>query len=419
MSMSQYLPQGMSLKEKKNLLGIDPPNKAKCELVKEFEGLLKDQARENSKNEWMWRVGQHHWQKNIEGWFPFFATLTVDEARLLKPPQYVKEKNPKTGRTITVNRGGLGMTSQEMWKDGSVWTKYKRDIAEFVAETMGHPIPRHSGVPEHEYAQFFGVIEHGESGYHHHMHVLMWLREIPDSWKRCPNRDLNPQFRTRQRCLGLETFWEWATDLNKPVLYFRNQGDIWSRLGFCVPLSKKTGKPMKLHPIIRAGSYFVKYLNKGTREWPHRVKATRNLGLMKLQDFLRRISVSKLEALTWRPRTYRQSVSLSTIHSVPAALLRRQAKLTLFLRQWANGQVDSDRLLSESNDSFKMMLMSVASGQRPHRMVSEQRYEWVSRHLPVPDGYCEKRIDKAHRSLQLLSPVVHYTATQPLGGNQI
>ena len=418
-SMSVHLKQGTPLKEKKILLNLDKnPTPETHANVQEFEHHLKEQARENGKNEWMWRVGMHHWQMNLEGWYPFFATLTVDENLTMAPPKWIKKRNPKTNRMRKHNIGGLGMTAEQMWKEGSTWTKYKRDIADFVAEHMGFKTIDESGMLESDFAQFFGVLEHGETGEHHHMHVLMWLRDIPDSWKRCPNYGLRPEFRKRQRCLPLETFWPWAQPLNRPVLYFRNAGDIWSRLGFCVPLSRKTGKALKLHPIIRAGTYFVKYLNKGTREWPHRVKATRNLGLKNLQDVLHRMHINHLEALTWRPRKYSQSVFLSTIHSVPAALLRRQAKLIFFCRQWVNGRVDSDKLLSESSDSYKQMLMSVRAGQRPHRMASGPRYAWVSQHLPVPDGYCEKRIERAHKKLQLIAPVIHPTVIQPLGANR-
>lgn len=419
-SMKWHLKPAMSLKDKKETLQLDAfPQRRESESEENFKQWMKDSAVDNRYSEWMWRVGQHHKQMDLEGWYPFFATLTVDDNLTMPPPKWEEQIDRETGKPVMVNVGGLGMTKREMWQDGREWTKWKRAIANQAAKAMGHKPPHKSGAPESDYAQFFGMLEHGASGVHDHMHVLFWMREIPAGWKRCPNRGIiRPELRKKQQCKPAERFWKWCQPENRPVLYFRSASDIWSRLHFVIPIRKKTGLPLKLYPKEMAGNYFVKYMKKGeNKAWPHRVKATRNLGLMKLKDLLDRLHPKTVQALTWRPRTHDMSITLAAIHTVPPVLLRRLAKLTHFSKRWENGSLDFDRVLSETNDVFKAMLRSVQDGARPHKMGSAQRYAWVSQHLPVPDGYCDKKLKRAHLKLQNIAPANDWRPVACLGAN--
>lgn len=397
-SMQSFIPEGLKLDERKEHLGIVTEFRDFHPNVERFEEMSKlAQAKQRQYN-WTWRVGEAASQFSLMKWYPFFVTLTVDPTKV---------------------ENTTGLTPEEFWKKGKYYTRYKRDIADTVCRVMGHKLCRHSGVPESNYAQFFGVLEHGKTREHHHMHVLIWMRDIPSEWKQCPNRFIrNAKLRNRQRCLPLESLWKWASPLNKPALYFRHQNDIWKEHGFVTPVLK-TGKPLKLYPATRAGTYCAKYLGKDTKEWQHRVKATQNLGLQRLKDLLARIHGRRLEALTWRPKKYHTNIFLQTIHSVPHGLIRSIAKQIYFCRRWATNSLDFDKLMNERFEGYNAMLTSVRNGAKPHKMGSAQLYDWVSQHLPEPEGYCDKRLVNAHKCFSDYWPVVHSTPTQTIGGNRI
>jgi len=396
-AMSKHIPPNTPLAERKNLLEIEFKPREFDEDVYKFEKMTQEAARLQRQANWVWRVGQAAERFDHYNWFPFFITLTLD-------PTKVEER--------------LGITTEQFWKETNHYTKWKRDLADLSARLMGHKLPRHSGISESQYAQFFGVLEHGASREHHHMHVLVWLRAIPESWKKCPNAHIRtPEFRKNQRCLPLETYWPWANPKNRPALYFRHINDIWSRHGFCTPILKKTGKALNLYPAHRAGSYCAKYLGKDTKEWNHRVRATRNLGLQWIIDLMCRIHTRRLEALTWRPRSYNLSISLQTTHTVPHALVRSLAKSILFSREWVEKSLNWEQVMDQRYDGFLQMLMSVRNGAKPHRMGLRQRYDFATEHLPEPSGYCEKRLTAAHKSLAFISPVNHVRQRTSMIGN--
>ena len=80
----------------------------------------------------------------------------------------------------------------------------------------------------------------------------------------------------------MRTFWKWSSPDLSPALYFRTIGDIWEKAyNFVLPL--KDGRPMKISIPRVAGHYITKYLSKEHKEWHHRMKATRNLGMKTLK----------------------------------------------------------------------------------------------------------------------------------------
>ena len=393
------LEPGMSLEERKAEILGETEGYIHSEREKVFLKDMAYKAQVSRKATWSWRIGQEATEKQSQGWHPFFITLTIDPTEAHK----------------------AGTDAETIWKEGREFRKYIRRLVNVVCKEMGHP-PAHKKPyrPESDYVTYAGVIEHGKSRQHHHGHFIVWLRRVPASWSNCPNAGIrNPQARIKNECLPLRTYWPWSLPGLSPALYFRSVGDIWeTRYNFMLPI--KDGKPMAVSTARIAGFYITKYLAKEHREWHHRMKATRNLGLETLRTVLSQAIPTITEALTWRAENAALNTSLMRTHMVPLGLLRSEAKRMHYYNRYVARQLDMTELLQSNLGVFTRMLSSVRSGARPDRMDSPAFYDWVQRHLHVQKGYCKKKLISAHAFIQLYYP---YEKKQPpptkIGGNEI
>ena len=400
---------GMSLIEKKEELGIKKITRQKTFEEKKFLEDCAVKAHVCRQSNWAWRIAEEAEQKQKDGWHPFFVTLTVDP----------KKTDP-----------------EKLWREGREFRKYIRRLVNIVCDELGHP-PAHKRVirnkkiiwdyrRESDYVTYAGVIEHGKSRAHHHGHFIIWLRRIPASWTSCPNAGIrNPANRTKNICLPMCTYWNWSghcPETGKPLspaLYFRTVGDIWeTKYNFVLPL--KDGKPMKVSTTRVAGVYITKYLSKEYKEWHHRMRATRNLGVVRLKKIIKQMLPTVVEALTWRAESSSLNNSLMMTHTVPLGLLRSEAKQINFLNMYKAKRLDLTRLLRSNYGIFSKMLWSVRNGQRPDRMDSSDYFDWVGRLLPAQEGYCKKKLIAAHCAIANYYPVERrMPPPTKLGGNEI
>lgn len=384
------LSPGQSYVERKQRLGLADFGDLTPEEL-DFQAFFEQQQRASRKAQWIWRIGQQALEMQKEGWYGFFVTLTVDPARV--------------------------PDSQSMWEENREFRCYIRRLARVAAAASGHPGAIRAGVSCSQFVKHVGVVEHGSSRHHHHMHLLLWMRDIPASWKVDPNAGVrDPRHRTSDWCRPMSTFWPHSLPGLGRAKYFRHEGDIWSALGFVLPWDKKKERIIRVHPPVKAGIYVSKYMDKEDKAWLHRVKNTRGLGLGLLRKTLIEISIKKLTALTWRPRSFDLQASIPGIHSVPSGLLRSMAKQELFCRQWENNTLDYPAMLSPVNCvPFSAMLKSVRDGARPRRLSSKALFEWVTEHLPVPDGYSEQAIYVASHELGINFPPDRSVPTSHIG----
>lgn len=388
----------MSLKERKMALGLRTTPLVHHGRELKFLENMAYKAHDTRKSNWSWRIAEEAVEKQKEKWHPFFVTLTVDP----------KRTDPKT-----------------LWQEGREFRKYIRRLVNVVCKEMGHP-PAHKKTkefdyrPESDYVTYAGVIEHGKSREHHHGHFLIWLRCIPASWRVCPNHGIrNTADRVNNECLPLRTYWTWSTPRLSPAMYFRSLGDIWStEYNFVLPL--KDGQPMKVRVPRVAGNYMMKYLSKEHKEWHHRVKATRNLGMKRLKHLLKMMNPSIVEALSWRPEKSSLNISLMKIHSVPQGLMRLEARRQNFFHKYHHNQLDFKDLITSNTAIFTRMLQSVEGGARPDRMNSSDFYDWVGAHQVVPKEYSEPRLIAAHVEMARYYPPdkMRVNAVK-IGANQI
>ena len=371
-------------------LGIPPFNGLYSEDQHKFLNYMKELADKARKGNWAWRIGEEADYLDKMGWYPFFVTLTVDPLKT----------DPET-----------------LWREGREFRKYIRRLADEAAKCVGDKPPRKTNTPESEYVRYAGVIEHGSSREHHHAHIMVWIRDIPPDWKLCPNRFVrNPARRVMNECKQMRTKWPWSLPGLSKALYFRTHNDVWHRKhGFVTPM--KLGKPMRLATARIAGLYITKYLKKEHKEWQHRMKATRNLGLLKMRNHLKMLNLEALEALSYRPKSSEINTLLTTIHSVPIGLLRSEAKRMHFCKKYNQGQLDIQNLLTSNSGLFIKMLRSVQDGVRPDRMHSTDFFDWVSLHLPEIRGYCENTIIEEHTKIAKNWPKLTKQTITKIGGN--
>jgi hypothetical protein len=380
----------LSFQEKKAVLGLEQGQLNYTENEQKFMDQLKESQADVRKSNWKWRIAQEVEEKQSLGWYPFFVTLTLDPLKV--------EKHYKS--------------TEEFWKKGREFRKWIRKIADMSAILEGHPPPRKKTKvfnyrPESDYVTYVGVIEHGKSREHHHAHVLIWIKNIPSNWKLDPNRYIKiPEKRINRECKPLSAFWKWSLPGLSPANYFRTKGDIWSMLSPAhgIPVDKNTGKPIPVGGPKQAAAYVTKYIQKDHKEWQHRVKSTRNLGMKKLKTVLSRMKIKQLEVLSWRPNSFTQHHLVSLIHSVPLGLVRSIAKQQHFAKKLESKQLDFQNLMINNSGSFTRMLKSVRAGTRPDRMLLKEYYDWLCRHLPVQNGYCEKIQIDTHQILSKIFP---------------
>lgn len=384
----------LDLKQRRAALGVVNKEHLRTDNEEAFLRDMLHKADMARKSNWAWRIGNEAEDKRQLGWFPFFVTLTID------PNRY----EPK-----------------QVWQEGREFRKYIRRLAKVVCKELGHPPPHKKPYrPESDYVTYAGVIEHGKSREHHHGHFVIWLRAIPASWRVCPNHGIrNPANRTLNECRPMRTLWTLSLPGLSPALYFRTVGDIWSTdYNFVLPLVN--GQPMRISDTRTAGVYITKYLAKEHKEWHHRMKATRNLGMNKLHRIIRQLPQNVVEALTWRPQSSSQNLSLMMTHTVPQGLLRSTAKRQLYYLKFKSRRLDFRTLLQRNCAVFTRMLKAVQRGARPERMNSLDFFDFVSRFLPEDEGFCERRLFDAHEVLKAPYPPDPNRVNHiKLGGNDI
>jgi hypothetical protein len=399
-TLKEYgIDENTSFEDKKDLLHVTTPSISITDNEAKFMDSMQEKADKARKHNWRWRIANEASEKQKLGWYPFFVTLTVD------PNNWDAEK---------------------LWKEGRAFRRYIKKLATISARCVGHPPPHKKTKlwpyrPESDYITYAGVIEHGSSREHHHAHFLIWMREIPDAWKMCPNRYINdPSKADRNECVQMRRYWKYSLPGLSRSNYFRSIGDIWlTKHSFCTPIDKKKGQPMKLAPVDYCGAYVTKYLQKDHKEWAHRMKATRNLGMKKLKKQLLKMKPEIVEALTWRAESSSLNHFLTTIHTLPLGLLRQEAKRIHYLNLYRLNSLTFKDLTENKSRIYTQMLSSVRSGLRPDRMPSKEFYDWVLRFLPVQKEYCEKRLIDAHKLLSEKYPKIFSTKTHiSIGANK-
>jgi hypothetical protein len=347
----------MSYDQKKALFGLNDRCSKGTSAERRFQRYLQDNAAASLSQNWIWRLGEA--AEELKEWYPFFVTLTVD------PKRY---------------------DSEALWKDGTAWRNYVRQLAVVAMKASGLSRSEIKKTSNRDYLQYMATIEHGKSGHHNHCHAIVFLKNIPDTWKRDPNG--HRQRAVNRRCPPLETYWPYCDPQQRPALYFWFLGCKWQKLGHKIPLLKN-GEGLKLLPATCAGAYCAKYMAKEKKQWFHRVKATHKLGLSRITKHLSTMALEHLEMLARRPPTYELNLIRQKILTVPSGLLKSLTKIEIYKRTYRN--MSLKELIEVRPSAYGAMLKSVNNGLKPWRMASKELYDWLLSVLPPEKtAFCEE-----------------------------
>ena len=333
-----------SLADRRRILKI--PSFSQSPALRRIDAKLYDwcvkSASAQRRQSWIWRVGEEAAARDAANWYPFFVTLTVD---------------PKVYDARTV----MG--------DGIEWNRYRERVSEIARRCVGVS----QSAPVGSYFRSVGVVEHGKSRAHHHIHALLWLAGIPDSWTIDPN--FGRVLPNATDVLPLKAVWPWGSVTKAEA--FRYASDIWSRdLGW--RWSMPNGQPRRALPVFASGAYLFKYLQKESKEWKHRVKSSRGLGLSRLWKWLNTLAPMSLLLLSLPPMT-REQLTLSVNCGVPSSLMRQQARRMLMRKLWASPSLRSRLMMMyqmRNYSGYQKMLVSVGNGARPWSMDLEELQDW-------------------------------------------
>lgn len=372
------LSSDQTLAERKQALGLAPhyDHRPSAKVAK-FSADLSKAASKSYRSRWTFRMAEQSLWAHSNGWYPFAGTFTIDQMRY---------------------------NAFDYWSDSrNFYHDFYRPLADTACKACGERNWRKTRTSITEYAQFGGAIEHGKSDNHHHFHNLMWLRDVPDYVKRDPNRGLAPVARYQRRAKFLESNWQYGfCNIN----YWRFNGDIWSKLGFCWPLATN-GKPLETHHCLTSGMYVTKYIQKEDKTWPHRMRANKGLGTQTLFEMFASVNVQTLEALTWRPSSHEDSVRLETLHRVPCDFLRVYAKAELFRRNYLARRLDPALYINLDEKPFVEMMRTIDKKSLDvFRLQADAKFDFFQDHLPDAPYYCRDRQFRAHDKVARFFPVI-------------
>lgn len=213
---------------------------------------------------------------------------------------------------------------------GRGWARYKERIQECVRQALGL---RQGEVPIADYARYVGVVEGGRGGNNGHIHVLWYLRDIPLSWRRCPNKGrVVPE---RREIDAAKSSWEYG--YSTPTAVRTGASDPWSRLGWTWPVDSDK-RPIAACGAGGVAAYITKYMTKMDDHvpWRTRVRVTRGLGYRRIDAWLADVPAMALRPLSCLTRSADWLISTRGRWRVPLRLIRQRALRLRLQRVWAS-----------------------------------------------------------------------------------
>lgn len=328
---------------------------------------------------WQWRCEEAARAALADGWYIMFGTYTVD---------------PK----IT---DSMGLASRDdLWKKTPAWDRFVKRFKTETADACGYGRKPAKWPPGYTFFQYFAVVEHGASREHPHVHALWFCKEIPEHWKTDPNEGLPESLRFETDIRPASALWPYGREKRTIGLLV---GGSWFAENWDPPIDERTGKLYRIGTVAAVAAYVGKYMTKGeTKQWNHRVKATKSLGLGRLISALERTeSKAMLMLLSKRPAEYKVALQLQSMTAVPLALVREKSKRELQRRLHFSRTPQARGLLrkiwAKKKSTFYFDFMnSVKDGQPPWKLSKEQRYNLFTLMLEGVDStvHCERRVEE-------------------------
>ena len=301
--------------------------------------------------EWRCRVGIALHETCKAGWYPIFANLTFD------PKVWDAEK--------------------ELQDSHGPWNDYRQKMKELVRKACGFS----RKVPQDQYFRYAAVIEHGKSRCHHHMHAVFMCRNLPDDCLIDPNRG-NPD-RDQMSIPRLLSMWGYGIRKAQQIGPLWTSDGPWRKMGWIIPTKVEI-----LRPAGNAGQYLLKYMKKDEREWRHRIRCSRNLGLQPLKDLIEALTTRELISLTKRPPCHLTKKRILMRSGSPLSLLKRLAIFEIVSRTSRPYNCQEALIWMQSKIRgpwpivWQLIVDTVKNGTKPNRMPSETWHALLLEALP-------------------------------------
>lgn len=176
-------------------------------------------------------------------------------------------------------------------KHSRLFSNYVRKIDNRVAAATFGTIRKKDGSDYHTY---FACVEEGSETGRLHIHVLHFMRQLPQDCED-PNKALSKPRLREINALKIEWSYGWSA----PISVRYSPKDPYGMAGWRWPIDSKTNEPMVIGSPLRVATYMSKYITKGynscNREillW--RVRKTQNLGRKLLQMCISEIKTENL-----------------------------------------------------------------------------------------------------------------------------
>lgn len=361
-------------KDRLTELGLGRKRQKPSEKEKKGKEYLAQGARLQRCKKWQWRIEQAIKEAIENKWYPMFGTYTVDP------------KNLPEGC----------LTRDALWKDTPAWDRFVKKMKTEIAEECGYGRKPAKWPKGESFFKYFAIIEHGASGDHPHVHTIWLCKQIPSKWKVDPNQNSTNQNEIDIRAAS--ALWPHGIQRTTMALFIIGS---WFTKNWRIPLDRETKKPKKIGDAGAVSHYISKYLTKGeTKKWKHRVKATKNFGVVDLMSKLKmEKSLSILLTLTRRPKEYKVSMKLQEATSCPSSLTREKSKKELLKRLHSMKTLRAQKFLwkeltKRPQQFFTTYIKNVKNGQKPWKKMPEQRYNYYTQMLEEVNAtvHCEKRL---------------------------
>ena len=359
-----------------------------------LDSFLTDSRKNAQCADWKWRIRAACQELVVEqGWYPLFGTYTVDPKIL---PQ-------------------LGLLNRdELWLKTPAWDRFIKRFKTEIADVCGYGRKPAKWPKGMEFFQYFGVLEHGASGDHPHVHVLFLCKDLPLDWKKDPNRACVTE--TETDIPGASALW--IHGVQRVTAAVRMHGGPFesSGLNWVIPMKEVNGVLVRQKvgdPGAVAG-YISKYMAKPeSKKWKHRVKATRGIGLKTLFRIIKEAPLSIIKALAYRPMEYGVAMKMSQMTSCPLSLLRQKSKMELE-RRWHTSSEQSDAELLQAHWTrkplafFTLLTNRVKDGLSIWSETPCARYKLYTRILPAVSStvHSDEIMEKLKVFLDNFSPPV-------------
>ena len=159
------------------------------EELEELLDRLKMMADKSRKSAWVSRVSVEANEANDAGWYIIFDTISVNPKKELSLDGYVLE-------------------------NGKEWSKYVQRVEEAVRQALGYDQQSRGGPKRSSYARYFCRFEGGKNGNNPHGHVIWFLKDVPEEWKRDPNLHNDNPIKTE--IAEMKELWPWGMSWHKP-----------------------------------------------------------------------------------------------------------------------------------------------------------------------------------------------------------